>query len=236
MNEKKLVEIGNLRKNEFEYEEAYAYYLEAAIGECDPDAIENLGELYLYGSGVRTDYKKAFHYFRLYFDLTGKTNMFWPISEIRDEGLADPVWKEQYAELIEYTISNKAWEIYIVLADEYSYGGVYPKSIKKKIDCYEKAKKHGINMGSECLAEMYYLGTEIDRDYKKTYELLTDHEEPASFIKPYYLGLMYKNGFYVEKDPDLAMKYFEEIVYSRYIMKECDRYYEYAVKELNENL
>ena len=126
--------------------------------------------------------------------------------------------------------------MYIVLALEYSCGEVYPKSIKKKIDCYKKARKHGIDMGSEGLAEMYYLGTEIDRDYKKTYELLTDHEESASFIKPYYLGLMYKNGFYVEKDPDLAMKYFEEIVYSRYMMKECDQYYEYAVKELNEML
>lgn len=169
MNAEKLVRIGNMRKNEFEYEEAYAYYLEAAIGECDPDAIENLGELYLYGSGVRTDYKKAFHYFRLYFDLTGKTNMFWPISEIRDEAVSDPVWKEQYAELIDYTIHNKAWEMYIVLALEYSCGEVYPKSIKKKIDCYKKARKH-----------------------------------------------------------------FEEIVYSRYMMKECDLYYEYAVKELNE--
>ncbi len=83
---------------------------------------------------------------------------------------------------------------------------------------------------------MYYLGTEVKRNHKKAYELLTDHEEPASFIKPYYLGLMYKNGYYVEKDHDLAMKYFGEIVNSRYVMKECDIYYEYAVNELNEML
>ncbi len=148
MKAEKLVEIGNMRRNEFEYEDAYEYYLEAATGECDPDAIENLGELYLYGLGVQTDYKKAFHYFKLYFDLTGKTNMFWPISEIRDEALSDPVWKEQYADLIEYTIDNKAWDMYIVLANEYSDGGVYPRSIEKKIDCYEKARKHRIGMGS----------------------------------------------------------------------------------------
>ncbi len=91
MNAEKLVKIGNLLKNEFEYEDAYEYYLEAAIGECNPEAIENLGELYLNGSGVRTDYKKAFQYFRLYFDLTGKMNMFWPILEIRDEALSDPI-------------------------------------------------------------------------------------------------------------------------------------------------
>ena len=42
MNAEKLVKIGNLLKNEFEYEDAYEYYLEAAIGECNPEAIENM--------------------------------------------------------------------------------------------------------------------------------------------------------------------------------------------------
>ena len=81
---------------------------------------------------------------------------------------------------------------------------------------------------------MYYNGTGVERDYRKAYELMTGHDTPASFMKPYYLGLMYKNGDYVEKNTELAIEHFKEIINSDCVMKEYDDYYLLAQKELEE--
>ena len=233
MNTEKQVEMGDFRMQELEYEEAYGYYLEAAL-DNNPKAIYNLGLIYLYGRGVTADYKKAFHYLTLYFDLTGEHDMLWRIMEMRNDILPNAAWEEQYREFLEYLLTNKVWDVCIIMANEYLEGKIYSKDSDKAIELYQNARQNGIAMASECLAEMYFLGAEVGQDYEMAYELLMDHEDSMSFIKPYYLGLMYKNGYHVPQNRALARERFVEIVESKLMMKECDKYYPLAQKELED--
>lgn len=231
MTIQEIVDRGKMYRDEGMYDQAYRYFLEGAIAN-DPESIENLGLLYLYGEGVDQDDEKAFHYYRMYYDMTGEKDMFMNLAERRVELFERESGRRLYRELLEYMLEQKEWEIYIFIGHEYTYGIVYPKDVKKAIECYKLAISHGISVGYECLGEMYYLGEDVKQDYKKAYEYFQSCEGFLSFMKPFYLGEMYRLGLYVKKDLKKAEEQYRTIVDSRIIMKTADRLYEPAVAGL----
>lgn len=64
-----LTQIGKYYRDSRLLENAYTYFLESALSCDDPEAIENLGLLYLYGEYPRRDYEKAFRYLRKAYDM-----------------------------------------------------------------------------------------------------------------------------------------------------------------------
>ena len=69
MAKSQFVILGDTYMSSGRFDEAYKYYLEAAIGEKDPDAIVKLAGMYLDDKYLRTDYEKAFRYFTMAYDL-----------------------------------------------------------------------------------------------------------------------------------------------------------------------
>ena len=68
MDTQKLYENGRCAYDNERYEDAYFYFLEAALS-GDADSMMYLGCMYLYDAYVDRDYKKAFHFFKESMDL-----------------------------------------------------------------------------------------------------------------------------------------------------------------------
>ncbi len=233
MDSKHMVELGKCRVDERRYEEAYPYFLEGALAEY-PEAIKQLAQLYLYGDGVNQDFKKAFHYFRVYYDLSGKLDFMWPVISTREDIICNSVGRTEYSYILDYLTSKGEWTIYIIKADEYSKGGIYPRNPEKKLECLETALMKGGRFAAEAIGQMYYLGDEIPQDYLKAYEYFTMYEGEESFVKPYYLGEMYLNGICVEQNIEKARQFYEEIIDSDVPMKSMDDFYYKAAERLQE--
>ena len=231
MNSRELIELGRDHLEEYEVEEAYRCFLEAALMD-DPEAIIELGIAYLYGRGVNEDFKKAFHYFKTAYTLKRDLSMMWDISEVRDDLILTEEGRNAYMDFIEFLLENEEWEMYIYMADEYSDGGIFPENTEKKIEYLNKAIEHGIDMGFDCLGEMYFLGEKVEQDYKRAYEYFMSYEGNASFAKPYYLGEMYRRGLYPKKDADKAKQLYLSITESDNPAKYYDKYYEPAAEHL----
>ena len=68
MNQSKLYMTAREYQNNGMSDKAYEYYLEAAMGEDDGDAMSELGDMYYLGEYVRQDYGKAGLYYAMAYD------------------------------------------------------------------------------------------------------------------------------------------------------------------------
>lgn len=231
MTVQELVLKGKYNRDERRYEKSYKFFLEAAL-EDDPIAIKNLGTAYIYEEGVCQDFEKGFHYLRRAYDLSKDASVIWHVMAIHDIVIGDRRGKQLYREFIDYLIDRKEWSAYIVKANEYAPNGAYPYSVENKIECYEKAISHGLNVGADCLGEMFFLGKEVGCDYKKAYDYFQSYQGFESFAKPYYLGRMYESGLYVVRNLDKARKEYRKIVNSNIPMRGSDVFYIKAAERL----
>lgn len=103
----------------------------------------------------------------------------------------------------------------IYIGDAYERGCGIPKDINKAIKWFKKAAKGGIKFGNECIGMIYFQGNDLPTDYKKAFKYFTKDNCKKSFCTTYALGEMYRNGWYVEKDPDIAYSYYCDIVYKK---------------------
>ncbi len=143
-------------------EEAYVYYLEAALSENDPEALYNLGRMYLSGRYVEKDYVKAFKYFKQSYDLSGSLDCIFWIMDNSEDIAKDKEGRKEFRDFFDYLLDNGEWALYITVGGEYGAGKIYDYDVKKQIECYEKAIEKGIDMGYDCLAELYYEGQNLD--------------------------------------------------------------------------
>lgn len=233
MRTEDLTELGDVYANEADFEEAYRMYLEAALA-GDGEGFYKLGQMYLFGDEpVTQDYEKAFKLFKLDFEATGKIRGLLDSFDESDGIRACEEGRRAFRDYIEYMIDHEEWYFYIIKANELKGGGVYPEDPAEVVHCYEEAMNHGIEMGCECLAELYYLGLGVARDYKKAYDLWQSYEGSQSLVKPYYLGEMYLHGYYVQQDSDSAAEYFRTIIDKGEFWKE-DVFFQRAKARLEE--
>ena len=141
---------------------------------------------------------------------------------------------DEFLEKCSTELTKQDWRYAIILASEYVSGEFCTRNVPKAIKLYEEAFDHGIDMGNECLGELYFKGEYVKQDYKKAYDYFTRYHEPCSFIKTYCLGVMYMNGLYVEKDVSKAKRQFLMITEREEEYCKEDVYYDPAVERLKE--
>ncbi len=216
------------------HEEAYTFYLEAALSDEDPDAIFELGVKYLCGSYVERDYGKAFKYVKMAYDINKSLESLYYITQEYDELAKDKTGRRLVKDFMDHMLECGQWEMYISIGDEYGSGRIYPLDVSKQIECYEKAIEKGINVGYDLLAELYFEGEVVVQDCNKAYQYLMSYEGYESFSKPFYLAEMYRKGICVEKDTDKARELYRLIVDDDIAMKFEDKYYLRACEILEE--
>ncbi len=222
---------GKYNRDERRYDESYQFFLEAAL-QKEPVAMKNLGMAYMYGEGVRQDYKKGFHYLSLAYELSRDISLIGPVLAIHDQVVNDSEGKLLYRFFLDYLISEGEWKVYVIKANEFSKKGAYPYEIEKKIEYLEKALCKGINVAADCIGEMYFLGEEIKCDYRKAYEYFKRYKGFESFAKPFYMGRMYESGLCVRRDLQMACHEYERIVESNIPMRGSDVFYMKAAERL----
>lgn len=234
MRTEELTELGDAYADEADFEEAYRMYLEAALA-GDADACLRLAWFYLYGNEyIDQDFAKGFHYLVTVYELSGKIRGGLDLVRLSEVHSHEEAWKCAFRDYIEAMLQHEEWSFLILKGNNMREDGLYPPNAAEEIRCYEAAWDHGIELGHELIAEMYYHGRGVDQDYKKAYELLTSYEsKDISLAKPYFLGEMYLNGYYVEQDKEKATEYFREIT-ARDGFWERDEYYGMAVERLEE--
>ena len=171
MKRTKFVELGDMYLNDGKLEEAYKYYLEAAINEKDLLAMEKLGRMYLDGAYPNLDYKKAFHYFTLAYDNGKEADyLVGVIMEYIEKIYSDDEGKAEYKKYLEHIYDEGVSYKCIWIASEYLSGEVLEQDVNKAIKLYETAGEEGEPFGYDCIGEMYFLGEHVERDYEKAYE------------------------------------------------------------------
>ena len=230
MNE--LVKRGKEYIVERMHAEAYRCFLEAVLSDGDGDAYNWLGRMYLCGWYVRQDYVKAFKYIKLGYEKTGRCIVMFDIMEAsRKIGKSKP-GSSLCREFFEYMVESGDKNMLITIACEYGIGDIYPRDYNKKIEYLERAVNSGINMGYECLGEMYFKGEGVVRDYRKAYEYFTAFDGYASNMKRYYLAEMLSKGIYIDRDTDKARALLHDIVDSDDPWKTEDEFYQKACELL----
>ena len=84
------------------------------------------------------------------------------------------------------------------------YLGGYYYEIKRfdlALKYYEMAASYDYDPAYECLGYIWYYGRTGRRDFKKAYECFSWLMEKGDPVSTYKVADMYKNGYYVEKDP-----------------------------------
>ena len=226
MKASKLVEKGQYFDGCGLQEEAYAYYLEAALsGEDDGKGIFELGIKYLCGEYVDRDYEKAFKYFKMAYEMNGSLwSVYWVENEI-DEIAKDKTGSRLCKEYLDYLLEQGEWDLYITIGQKYGSGKIYPRDVSKQIEYYKKAIDKDIDMGYDCLAEIYFYGKGVERDYEKAYQYLMSYEGATSYVKIFILAEMNRNGLYLEKNAEKAKELYRSIVNDDGVMKSEDMYY-----------
>lgn len=218
-------------------EEAYVCYLEASLQGTDGGAFYKLGLMYLYGIYVERDYEKAFKYFRISFDMTGRAQglidiMLYEFNEI----CSDKEGRKNCRDYLDYMLEHGEWCLYVTIGCEYGMGRLYELDYERKIDYMHKAIEKGFNIGYDTLAEMYFEGNGVEQSYEKAYELLMSYEGTASTTKPFILAEMYRRGLYLKTDLDKAMELYRSVIDDFDEIPEApDEYYQRAC-EIMKNL
>lgn len=72
----------------------------------------------------------------------------------------------------------------------------------KAVYYYDMAAKNGCRLSQENLGYCYYYGRNFEIDYKKAFHYFALGAFDGHLISLYKIGDMYKNGYYVEKNPN----------------------------------
>lgn len=131
---------------------------------------------------------------------------------------------EKRNEYVRKLAANGDGNALIYLGEFYRRGELGEPDINRAIEYYEMAAEAGVRFGYECLAEIYMDGRMVSKDYQKVYEYLKksmkmsvtneDHEHGKldSDLGCYILGELYFWGLYVEKNLELALVCYEQVI------------------------
>ncbi len=173
---------GKMHQKQGRSDQAYRYYLEAALSYDDGDAMYELANMYCNGEYVHQDYDKAGYYYGLAYERGVDVNESLLI-------IAGCYWERKAKEDRKYyNWALKYYEIAAEMGEDYGYeclGKVYfeLRQYDKSLENLEK-----INGKNPCgfyyLARMYDDGLGVERNlaeavlnYKKAIEVGSDYEE-----------------------------------------------------------
>ena len=92
----------------------------------------------------------------------------------------------------------------------YYTGRIGEQSYEKAVHYYTLAADHGELQAMENLGYCWYYGRTGEVDYKKAYHYFIKGALAGSINSRYKIGDMYRNGYYVEKDEQLAFRIYND--------------------------
>ncbi len=110
------------------------------------------------------------------------------------------------AALYKHAISKGDVDAMCDLGSLYYDGRGCMQDFTKAIHYYEMAAKHGHVIARENLGYCYYYGRDIPVDYEKAFQYFAEGAFLGRLVSMYKIGDMYKNGYYVEKNPVIALR------------------------------
>lgn len=179
-----------------------------AANKGDQTCINNMGNIYRYGwGGIEKNSKTAREWF-----LKGAekeySSSYKHLGDLSYSGEGVP---KDYQEAIKWYI--KATEVDNSIFSTYLFdiGNVYKNDLKdylKAIEWYNKSINRRYLWAALPLAEIYYQGLGVKRDYAKAFQLyLKAAESGYSKEATQWVAIMYKEGKGVEKDKKLAAEW-----------------------------
>ena len=157
MNNSELCEKAKKLESKGEIEEAYQYYLEAALAEDDGEAMYALAQMYFEGDYVRESYDKAGHYFSLAYDRNAKVEPWTLI-------IAGSYWENRSENNEENLIP--AMKYYQVAADQgVRFGNECLGRIYYSLGEYDKAYEKLQDMDGNNPCGLYYMGRLYDEGH-----------------------------------------------------------------------
>ena len=148
----------------------------------------------------------------------------------QDEGMYEAT-KDKWLKYVKKMAEEENAVGYIWLGDAFKTGVLGEKNIPKAIEHYQKAAENGMEFGYECIAEIYFAGNGVPKDYEKAYDYIMKSANPSS-SSCYILGEMYRQGLYVEENMELAKQYYEQAAERGSFAGNMDDYAELAAKRL----
>ena len=113
-----------------------------------------------------------------------------------------------YTEAMKYIIETEKDPDVMLSLGGYYYG-------KKRFDLalryYEMAAAYDLEDAYQCLGYIWYYGRTGHVDYKKAYEYFKRGYDKGNIESSYKIADMYKNGYYVEKDPAKYKEIIEDL-------------------------
>jgi TPR repeat protein len=189
----------------------YAVWLLKASSKGNSYAMARLASSYQSNlSGITTDHKLAFEWYRKAFDNGFKTAAYH-IGLFYELGMSMP--KEDFREAIKWYELASDWNADATtnLADAYKDGDEIPKDCKKALVWYEKAAYQGKKEAFDQVGDLY--ANDCIDDLKSYAEAMSWYKKGADKGNEYcYVSIarMYERGDGVEKDNQLAIEWYKK--------------------------
>jgi len=141
------------------------------------------------------------------------------------------------------TFSKTKLELYTTMANDcipyaqselarmYEMGNGVEQDFKTSIQLYQKASKQGFAIAEYSLGLFYYKHRSLDFNDRKVHRYLKRAADKGHEKAQYFFGLLYEEGYCVQKDEELALKWFELSARNSY-----DKAHDKLAKEYNKVL
>ncbi|MCR5566717.1 MAG: sel1 repeat family protein [Clostridiales bacterium] len=164
-----MVELGAYYYSRMEFEDAYHWFLEAALA-GSAIAMCDLGGLYHNGYFVEQDYKKAYEYFLKSYD-SGFKGVCLNLGNYAAFGHYGPQGYQVAAKYYREGIENGDVDCVNSLAYLYDNGDSgFPSDKQKAAGLYRLAAERGDSLACHNLALLYERGEGVERDLRKALE------------------------------------------------------------------
>ena len=113
-----------------------------------------------------------------------------------------------YIEALDYLIETEHNPRYMIHLGGYYYE---KKQFDLALKYYEMAASYDYDPAYECLGYIWYYGRTGERDYEKAFTYFSKLMEKGDLQATYKVADMYKNGYFVEKNPEKYKEIIEDL-------------------------
>lgn len=189
-------------------EKVIAYYTILTAKAGNPDAQNDLGNMYANGVGVDPDPEKAFYYVRLAAD-QDHVDALYNMGVIYADGVGV---KQDYDKAVEYftqAADRGSVEAKCYLGLLYVKGFGVARDYQKAVEYLTEAAEQDHAEALYNLSSMYADGVGVDKDPEKAFDCLKKAADQSFAKAQYNVGVIYAKGIGVKQDYDKAFEYFQ---------------------------
>lgn len=175
--------------------------------EGDVDSALSLGYMYLYGTDdVKTDYQKAFHFYKLAADKDSPIALN-NLGSLYFSGIGTEVDYQKASELFSKAAQKGNADAAVNLAFIYLSSGK-KQHFEQSVDLFEQAAQSGNQTAKFMLGYAYYKGFVVDQNLREAVKLIRDSAKASFDEAQLVLANMYLNGEGIAKNYGHAVKYY----------------------------